>query len=81
MLGCEGFAEPQAAQNLDSLSRIPYGNPTTNEARVLKGSDPPDYEGRKGSAPQVIVIYNYNIIIVGFSLHSFYLYELLGQSP
>ena len=26
----EGFAEPQAAQNLDSLSRIPYGNPTTN---------------------------------------------------
>jgi len=29
----EGFAEPQAAQNLDSLSRIPYGNPTTNENR------------------------------------------------
>ena len=30
----EGFAEPQALlakQNLDSLSRIPYGNPTTND--------------------------------------------------
>ena len=29
MLGCEGFAEPQASgakQNLDSLSRIPYGS-------------------------------------------------------
>jgi len=33
----EGFAEPQAAQNLDSLSRIPVGNPTTNEGRVAPG--------------------------------------------
>ena len=30
----EGFAQPQAAQNLDSLPRIPYGNPSTND--VLK---------------------------------------------
>jgi len=34
----EGFAEPQASganQNLDSLSRIPVGNPTTNELASL----------------------------------------------
>ena len=36
-LPSEGFAEPQALlakQNLDSLSRSPYGNPTTNELVV-----------------------------------------------
>jgi len=34
----EGFAEPQAAQNLDSLSRIPVGNPTTNESAIDAGT-------------------------------------------
>jgi len=47
----EGFAEPQAAQNLDSLSRIPYGNPTTNEVALHCSLCSPDQTHSVASLP------------------------------
>ena len=51
---CEGFAKPKAEQNLDSLSRISKGNPTTNASVKIHISC------SKSSIPQEFVVLNTN---------------------